>query len=187
MKKELTLEEVIRSHKALQQILIKKNITVFELAKEVGTKATAMIEFLNKHSGLVEFVNIQDKSKKVLGVREIFLELKDRRGTEEWLTDQIAKKERVLALSHYNNYGYINGQYIEPSKDLEAKYLNTPEKLQFIKEKYNPPSAGYHIGGFGDSSYIKPEGGLELSKALRDQLKLDGWIFLNEAEIKDEK
>lgn len=183
----LSLDAVKTKVHLLKKIHVAKSIPVPKVASELGVKPTVLMEFIEHHPQLFSVVGAVVRKKQVLSIIEVYTSLEEVPGSDEWRAKKIKENEKVLALSHYDNYGHISGHYLEPSKGEASHFLNTADKLVQITQRFTLAPAGYYLGGFGDCSFIQPKGGVVINKTQREELKKDGWILLNEVECKDEK
>lgn len=176
-KSELTIQEIAHKYLLLTKLEVNQQITVKSLAKELEVKSTDLMEFIENNPKL--FYTSKTKTKG-LAVDAVFLVASDNPKTSEWLNKMIKGNEKTFSLSYYDNYGHISGYYIEVDGKDESKHLwrNTSDKVLELVKKYDLKPAGYHIGGFGDSTYVKPAQGFEVSTELLDELTKNGYSIV---------
>lgn len=115
-----------------------------------------------------------------LGIKEVYVVPEDNYRTDEWLKKKTEDCLKYIHISEFDNYGRIEGYYIEIDKDENSRYReyvwrNTENK---IKDISNLGVLHKHIflrGGWGDCcsytiDYSIGEEGLRI-------LKENGWNF----------
>lgn len=188
-KEELSITLVEKNFKLYKKVYALNAAPISSLAKELGLKPIKLLEFIeqNKKHFITKDKKVS-KTKTEHCIVNVFEDISDNpENTEEYLNKKQKLNERTICLSYYNNYGSISGYYIQPSKgEVESKYLNTKEKILNLAKKFNLKQAQYYIGGFGDSSLIKPNDGYEISYSQLSQLINEDWTIIGEfKELKD--
>lgn len=169
--KTLDLKEV-RDRFELYKTAFNKKPYIKNLANELGVKTTTLMKFIvdnNKHFILYQ----KDKGTYI---SEIYLELKDIPGSDEFVEYNKEKYKNTLFLDTYS-YPYTDDvafhRIIEDKKDNERsnEWRNTPDKFQKVKDfiSNNRVSIGMKLYRFND--YISKEN-IEL-------LISQGWEFIN--------
>ncbi|MEK2647367.1 hypothetical protein [Bdellovibrio sp. BCCA] len=165
----------------LQKLSPGKPVTVSAVAKEVGFKASAVLEFIENKPGHFETEAVQVGRTKSLAIKNVYDLVRDNPKTQEYLDFKIKINQKSITISYYDNYGFVSGYYIQPSKDkLEIQYMNTPEKVSEISKALSLKQASYTIGGFGDSSTYQPKDAYEISYSQLKQLMDEGWTVIGE-------
>lgn len=171
MVKTLDLKEV-KNKFELYKLAFNKNPHVKELAKELGVKTTTLMEFIQVNTLHFRLYN----GNKGCFINEVYSELKDAPGTDEFVEYNKEKYKNTLFLDTYS-YPYTDDvafhRIIEDNKDSERsnEWRNTPDKFQKVKDfiSNNRVSIGMKLYRFND--YISKEN-IEL-------LILQGWEFIN--------
>lgn len=188
-KEELTIALIAKNFKLYKKVYSMNFSPISALAKESGFKPIKLLEFIEENKN--HFITKDKQLSKTKAEHCIIAVFEDPSDNPENTIDYLTKKrkfnDKTIKLSYYNNYGQITGYYIEPSKnDLESKYLNTKDKISNLTKKFDLKPAQYYIGGFGDSSLIKPDDSYEISHSQLLELVNDGWKVIGEfKEIKD--
>jgi hypothetical protein len=174
-------------------------VTLTELSKELKTTKTKLMEFIENNNRLFILKHkwttkdktvittfagrkykdtIQVKAKDLgLCVENVFLQLDENYNNIEWAEKMKITHEKYLNITPSNNYGYIQGYYVELDKEDETyrKHLwrNTKEKIEKIKDYL---SSGYFVyGGLGDSYSTKHDNIITTENI--EKLKKEGWTF----------
>lgn len=189
-KPEINPEIICEKVSQLKRINDLNFVTVKDLASEMKIKQTDLLTFLDDNASLFKLGTKRktSKSKRMLSVIDAYPSLEEVPGSPEFVAVRKEKYKNTLDLNYYDNYGYIHGTYIEPSRPRDRhmdKWLNTVEKLELIRQKYNLKPARYWIGGIGDSFLCEPEGGLEIDRDTFVQMVKDGWEFTGDHKYRD--
>lgn len=177
-------------------------VTIVELARELKTQKTKVMQFLEENSKLFilshrwapkqktvvkQFQGVKYKHKiqvrgRDLGtcIEEVFLTADQNYLNDEWVEKMRVEKAKYLYIKEADNYGYIEGYYFDLDTERDTKYRyylwrNTKNKLDSISE-FTSPSV-FTVGGFGDSSRYKKQYGITLENI--NKLKEKGWMFNN--------
>lgn len=112
-----------------------------------------------------------------LGIISVYLQAKDNYRTDEWLQYKIETSGQVLHITEWDNYGYIEGYYIEPDQKIDnfrsGLWRNTSEKIQWLKDNGYLYGTSFSIGGFGDSSIHKIDTAINPESI--EKLRALGW------------
>lgn len=169
--KTLDLKEV-RDRFELYKVAFNKKPYVNNLANELGVKTTTLMKFIvdnDKH-----FVLYQND--KGTYISQIYLELKDKPGSDEFVEYNKEKYKNTIFLDTYA-YPYTSGvvfhRVIEDKKDNERsnEWRNTPEKVKKIKEFITNENFSIGMEIYRYTDYI-PKENIEL-------LISQGWKFVN--------
>jgi hypothetical protein len=169
--KTLDLKEV-RDRFELYKVAFNKKPYVNNLANELGVKTTTLMKFIvNNDKHFVLYQN--DKGTYI---SQIYLELKDKPGSDEFVEYNKEKYKNTLFLDTYT-YPYTYDvefhrlKIDEKDKERSNEWRNTPEKVKKIKEFITNKnvSIGIEINRYTD--YI-PKEYIEL-------LISQGWEFVN--------
>lgn len=180
-KPEITAEIIQKRYGQLAKLTGRKTVSLKDLASELGIKVTALMDFIEQNPKLYTTTLVTKGKSNVLSLRGCYLNPEENPENPEFVEAMKIKNEKTIQISYYDNYGYISGYYIEPSTDeLEAKYLNTLEKIARLKNLFKLPQASYVIGGYGDSSMHTVDGGVEIKADQLQKLIKEGWTVIGE-------
>lgn len=175
---------------------------ISELAKELKVSKTDLMQFVldnpklfhaedkysykkKSYTTIVSGMRYKDtkmvKDKALgLGIVSVYLNPEDNFRTEEWLQKQIVEKAKYIHISEFDNYGYIEGYFIQIDEESNSNYRehvwrNTIAKVKEIQSLGITSKETFYYGGFGDYSkcpvdYAINSNGLEV-------LKGAGWTF----------
>ena len=169
--KKLDLKEV-RDRFELYKVAFNKNPYVSNLANELGVKTTTLMKFITDN--VKHFVLYQDN--KGTYIYQIYLELKDKPGSDEFVEHNKEKYKNTIFLDNYV-YPYcseVEFHYVtEDKKDNERsnEWRNTPEKIKAIKNFFENREIYVDIYTYKYDTYISKEN-IEL-------LITQGWKFIN--------
>ena len=134
-------------------------VRITDLAKELGIKKTVLMKYINENCKLFNtFYSSKAKkeSDKVLLIKGVYLNAEDNPTTEEWLFLKILDNEKYIDISEWNNYGVIEGYFVEIDEDgKEASWRNTKDKIQYLKDEGILIEGTFYIGGYSDYSRHK--------------------------------
>lgn len=117
-----------------------------------------------------------------LAIHNVYLNAVNNYRTDEWLVNQIEISKKYIQISEMDNYGHIQGYYLNMDIKTEKlgddkfrtyAWLNTVDKLQWLKENGFTHEGGTVYGGFGDSYSVKYTNAITLDKI--NELKALGW------------
>lgn len=180
--KTLDLKEV-RDRFELYKVAFNKKPYVNNLANELGVKTTTLMKFIvdnDKH-----FVLYQND--KGTYISQVYVELKDREGTNEYVEYNKKKYKNTIFLKTVC-YDYTNDvifHFVEQDlKDDKRsdEWRNTSDKITKIKPYLQQNT--FTGGGYGDSYTRKYDN--YLSKENIKLLMSQGWQFVNYNEKADE-
>ena len=150
----------------ITELLKRANCTSFalvsEIAKEMGVKKTALMQFIEDNPKLFrlgEAFKHTKTTKTSLGLSVItaYLTAEENPDTEEWTEKMKKEWENKIHIGEQTYYGYHEYWLIpeENADSKEGKYRNTPEKIKFLEEKgiIKKVSGGY--GGLSDYHYTE--------------------------------
>lgn len=142
----------------ITELLKRANCTSFalvsEIAKEMGVKKTALMQFIEDNPKLFRLGEAFKYTKTSLGLSVItaYLTAEDNPDTEEWMEKMRKAWDKKIHVGEQTYYGYHEYFCIpeDNADSKEGKYRNTPEKIKFLVEKgiIKKVSGGY--GGFSD-------------------------------------
>lgn len=172
----MEISEIKRITELLQKVNCARIALISEVAKEMGVKKTALMQFVEDNPKLFKIVEHQSRTAKGLvktaglAIQKVYLIPEDNPDTEEWMAKMKKAWENRIHIGEQTYYGCHEYWLIPEEGDgKERKYRNTPEKIKFLEEKgiIKKISGGY--GGWGDYNrteyYPYSE---EVQKALED-------------------
>lgn len=172
----MEIGEIKRITELLQKVNCERIALISEVAKEMGVKKTALMQFIEDNPKLFKLGEKVKRTKNTqttlgLGIMTAYLSADNNPDTEEWLEKMRKAWENKIHIGEQTYYGY-HEYWLIPEEDAdskEGKYRNTPEKIKFLEEKgiIKKISGGY--GGFSD--YYRTEYypyNDEVQKALED-------------------
>lgn len=176
--KNLDLKEV-KDRFELYKIAFNKKPYINNLANELSVKTTTLMKFIvdnSKHFILYE-------NDKGTYISQIYLDLKDKPGSDEFVVYNKEKYKNTIFLNTYS-YPYNEDviefhRIIEDKKDAERsnEWRNTPEKVKTVKEFITDTKVSIGMDIYKYSDYI-PKENIEL-------LMSQGWKFENYDENSD--
>ena len=170
--KTLDLKEV-RDRFELYKVAFNKKPYVNNLANELGVKTTTLMKFIvNNDKHFVLYQN--DKGTYI---SEIYLDLKDKPGSDEFVEYNKEKYKNTLFLDTYS-YPYNEDviefhRIIEDKKDEERsnEWRNTSEKIKTVKKFISDTKVSIDMDIYRYDDFI-PKENIEL-------LISQGWEFVN--------
>ncbi|ERI64316.1 hypothetical protein HMPREF1551_00555 [Capnocytophaga sp. oral taxon 863 str. F0517] len=170
--KTLDLKEV-RDRFELYKVAFNKKPYVNNLANELGVKTTTLMKFIvNNDKHFVLYQN--DKGTYI---SEIYLDLKDKPGSDEFVEYNKEKYKNTLFLDTYS-YPYNEDviefhRIIEDKKDEERsnEWRNTSEKIKTVKKFISDTKVSIGMDIYRYDDFI-PKENIEL-------LISQGWEFVN--------
>ena len=151
---------------------------ISEVAKEMGMKKTAVMQFVDDNPKLFKLVEVK-KGDKVqgLGIRVVYETPEQNPVTEEWLTIKKAEwatKIKVFEMTYYgcHEFYYLAVDDSKYNSLREHLWRNTPEKIQTLLDAGVICEKSTCYGGLGDCSNWE---GLLLTKEAESAIKELGW------------
>ena len=178
----MDISEIKRIVELLQKVDCKRIALIGEVAKEMGVKKTALMQYIEDNPKLFKLGEEIKRTKNTqttlgLGIITTYLSADENPNTEEWLTKKKKEWENKIHIADQTYYGHSEYFFISEDDPKSTNndykklgmYRNTPEKIKFLEEKgiIKKVSGGY--GGFGD--YYRTEYypyNNEVQKALED-------------------
>ena len=178
----MDIREIKRIVELLQRANCERIALISEVAKEMGVKKTALMQYIEDNPKLFKLGESIKRTKNTqttlgLGIITTYLSVDENPDTEEWLTKhkkEWANKIHIEEQTYYgrHEYWFIPEDNPESTNNGYKKlgmYRNTPEKIKFLEKMgiIKKVSGGY--GGFSD--YYRAEYypyNNEVQKALED-------------------
>ena len=180
--KKLDLKQIKECFE-LYKVAFQKKPFVSNLSKELGVKSTELMKFIidnDKHFLLYS-------NDKGAYISQVYVELKDREGTDEYVEYNKEKYKNTIFLKKVY-YDYTNDvifHYVEQDSvddKRSSEWRNTSDKMSKIKQYLGQNT--FTGGGYGDSYTRKYDN--YLSKKNIKLLMSQGWKFVNYNEKADE-
>lgn len=159
----MEISEIKRITELLQKVNCERIALISEVAKEMGVKKTALMQFIEENPKLFKLGEKVKRTKNTqttlgLGIMTAYLSADENPDTEEWLAKMKKAWDKKIHVGEQTYYGY-HEYFCIPEDDpnstndtyrKEGMYRNTPEKIKFLVEKgiIKKVSGGY--GGFSD-------------------------------------
>ena len=154
----MEISEVKRIVELLKKVNCARIALISEVAKEMGVKKTALMQFIEDNPKLFKIIEHQSKSAKGwvktvgLAIQEVYLTPEENPDTEEWMEAKKKAWDKKIHVGEQTYYG-CHEYWLIPEDDVtskEGKYRNTRGKIKFLVEKeiIKKVSGGY--GGFSD-------------------------------------
>ena len=157
----MEISEILRIVNLLQKVDCANHALIADVAKEMGIKKTALMQFIEdnpKNFSVQEITNTSAKGVKKtlgLGIRKVYLTADQNPETEEWLAKQKVDWEKKLHVYEQTYYGQhefwcFPEEYEQDSRRYHL-WRNTPEKFQELVDKGILKKTTQWYGGLGDS------------------------------------
>ena len=154
----MEITEVICIVNLLRKVDCKKYALISDVAKEMGVKKTALMQFVEDNPKLFrtnEIFKYQKNTKKSLGLAicDIYQTAEENPETEEWLEVQKKKWEKKIHIGERTYYG-CHQYWVIPEDSVEykeGKYRNTPEKIQELVDAGVIKKTTRCYGALGDA------------------------------------
>ena len=157
----MEISEILRIVNLLQKVDCANHALIADVAKEMGIKKTALMQFIEdnpKNFSVQEITITSAKGVKKtlgLGIRKVYLTPEENPETEEWLAKQKADWEKKLHVDEQTYYGQhefwcFPEEYEQNSRRYHL-WRNTPEKFQELVAKGILKKTTQWYGGLGDS------------------------------------
>lgn len=153
----MEISEIKRIAELLQKVNCEHIALISEVAKEMGVKKTALMQFIEDNPKLFKLGEKVKRTKNTqttlgLGIMTAYLSADDNPDTEEWMEKMRKAWDKKIHVGEQTYYGQ-HEYFCIPEENVnskEGKYRNTPEKIKFLEEKgiIKKVSGGY--GGFSD-------------------------------------
>lgn len=156
----MEIKEVKRIVNLVKEVNCENWAVISEVAKEMGVKKTAVMQFINDNPKLFKVVpyigGITNNAKaKNLGlvIKTVYNSAEENPETEEWLDVKKKAWEKKIHIGERTYYGCHEYWLIAEDDGKEGKYRNTPEKIQELVDAGVIEKIRTCYGGLGDASY----------------------------------
>lgn len=197
----MNIAEIKRRFDLLKTANASNYCLVSELAKELRASKTDLMQFILDNPKLFHTEDVYSYKKKTytttiwgnkfketrtikdkvlgLGIKEVYINPEDNFRTDEWLQKQIVEKAKYISISAFDNYGSIEGYFIEiDNGESECRYSewrNTEAKVKELQSLGIVHKDTFYFGGYGDCSEYHTDYAISLDGL--EKLKADGWTF----------
>ena len=175
----MEISEIKRIAELLQKVNCERIALISEVAKEMGVKKTALMQFIEDNPKLFKLGEKMKRTKNTqttlgLGIMTAYLSADENPDTEEWMEKKKKEWDKKIHVGEQTYYG-CHEYWLIPEDDVtskEGKYRNTREKIKFLVEKeiIKKVSGGY--GGFGDFHHAEY---YPYSEEVQKALEAIGW------------
>ena len=179
----MDIREIKRRFDLLKMANNERYCLLSELAKELKVRKTDLMQFVIDNPTLFKKGSVERKGKNMGAcLLDVYLLPEDNPKTEEWLQKQVAEKAKYIHISEFDNYGIIEGYFIDidiendsSNKNREYLWRNTKQKVQEIQSLGVTHQYTFYLGGYGDCNKYPKEYAVS-PEGLR-KLKEAGWTF----------
>jgi hypothetical protein len=157
----MEISEVKRIVNLVKEVNCENWAVISEVAKEMGVKKTALMQFVNDNPKLFKVVpyigGITSNAKaKNLGlvIKTVYNSAEENPETEEWLEVKKKAWEKKIHIGELSYYGCHEYWIIPEENGKERKYRNTPEKIQELVDAGVIEKKSTCYGGWDDARYV---------------------------------
>lgn len=157
----MEISEILRIVNLLQKVDCTWYALITDVAREMGIKKTALMQFIEdnpKNFNIQEITITSTKGVKKtlgLGIRKVYLTADENPATEEWLELQKTNWVKKLHVDEQTYYGQHEFWCFPEEYDQDSRkyhlWRNTPEKFQELEEKGILKKTTQWYGGLSDS------------------------------------
>ena len=157
----MEISEINRIVNLLQKVDCTWYALIADVAREMGIKKTALMQFIDdnpKNFSIQEITITSAKGVKKtlgLGIQKVYLTAEQNPETEEWLAKQKANWEKKLHVYEQTYYGQHEFWCFPEEYDQDSRryhlWRNTPEKFKELEEMGILKKTTQWYGGLGDS------------------------------------
>ena len=179
----MEINEIVRIVNLLQKVDCTSYALITDVAKEMGIKKTALMQYIEDNPKLFDIIEATSKSAKGvvktlgLAIRKVYLTPEENPVTDEWLAVKKKEWENKIQVFEQSYYGQHEFWYlaVDDEKGRKNLWRNTPEKIQTLIDAgvIEMKTSGY--GGFSD--YYKWEG-LLLTPDAAEAITDLGWELI---------
>ena len=151
----MEITEINKIVELLKKVNCQRYALISEVAKEMGVKKTALMQFIDDNPKLFVLGEVVKNGKsKGLGVQRVYLTADVNPATDEWLKMQKKAWEKKIHIGERTYYGCHEYWFIPEDNILykEGEYRNTPEKIKELVDAGVIEKVTKFYGSFGDCS-----------------------------------
>jgi len=154
----MEISEIHRIVNLLQKVDCTGYALIADVAREMGIKKTALMQYIEDNPKLFKLVEVTKKGKSAgLGIRTVYLTAEQNPETEEWLNLQKDLWKKKIHISSQYYYGCLEFHHIavDNSDGKRNLYRNTPEKIQELEKAGLITKSECWYGGLSDCYKIE--------------------------------
>lgn len=182
----MEIKEIKRRFELLKKVNNENYCLVAELAKELKTSKTDLMQFIEDNDklfslGIIE-KNISNKKTKSLGlgIRGVYINPDENPATDEWLAKKIEENKNYIYISEISYYDRIEGYFISMDSEISSNnrehlWRNTQEKVKKLLEQGIVGKHTFCIGSMSDCYHHTFD--YALLRDWEEKLKANGWVF----------
>ena len=179
----MEINEILRIVNLLQKVDCTSYALITDVAKEMGIKKTALMQYIEDHPKLFDIIEATSKSAKGvvktlgLAIRKVYLTPEENPVTEEWLAVKKKEWEKKIQVFEQTYYGQHEFWYLAADNERGRKNLwrNTPEKIQALIDAGAIKTEKTCYGGFSDCYNWE---GLVLTSDAEEAITKLGWELI---------
>lgn len=155
----MEISEIKRITELLQKVNCECIALISEVAKEMGVKKTALMQFIEDNPKLFKLDEKVKRTKNTkttlgLGIRTAYLSADKNPDTEEWIEAKKKAWEKKIHIGERRYYDCHEYWLVPEEGDgKERKYRNTPEKIQELVDAGVIKKIRTCYGGWGDARH----------------------------------
>lgn len=178
----MDIKEIKKRFELLKKIDGGTFVQASDLAKELKVSKTDLMMFIEDNPKLFDAEYKYSPKNVLLGlcINTVYTSPEENVYCEEGIERMRMEYAKYIYIREFNNYGRIEGYYIEIDEPRERNnnvhlWRNTKEKLDELKKMFVVQRGVFYQGGWGDCSkcpkdYVITEKGLAT-------LEANGWTF----------
>ena len=179
----MEINEILRIVNLLQKVDCTSYALITDVAKEMGIKKTALMQYIEDHPKLFDIIEATSKSArgvvKTLGlaIRKVYLTPEENPVTEEWLAVKKKEWENKIQVFEQTYYGQHEFWYlvVDDGRKRRNLWRNTPEKIQSLIDAGAIKMEKTCYGGFSDCYNWE---GLVLTSDAEEAITKLGWELI---------
>ena len=179
----MEINEILRIVNLLQKVDCTSYALITDVAKDMGIKKTALMQYIEDHPKLFDIIEATSKSAKGvvktlgLAIRKVYLTPEENPVTEEWLAVKKKEWEKKIQVFEQTYYGQHEFWYLAADNERGRKNLwrNTPEKIQALIDAGAIKTEKTCYGGFSDCYNWE---GLVLTSDAEEAITKLGWELI---------
>ena len=179
----MEINEILRIVNLLQKVDCTCYALITDVAKEMGIKKTALMQYIEDNPKLFDIIEATSKSAKGvvktlgLAIRKVYLTPEENPVTEEWLAVKKKEWEKKIQVFEQTYYGQHEFWYlvVDDGRKRRNLWRNTPEKIQSLIDAGAIKMEKTCYGGFSDCYNWE---GLVLTSDAEEAITKLGWELI---------
>ena len=171
-KKQLNITEIYEAVRLLKMANLAGQVLVSQLARELGTKTTTLMLFIESNPKLFKTAEVKGRG---LAVKWAYLRPEDNMDTDEWLAKKKKEWDKKLYVGIQWYYGVFEFFFIDEDAKSEGgrkwEYRNTAEKMAEL-ERMGIKKERCIYGGLSDTYYREC---IRVTPEVIATLEANGW------------